>query len=585
MNGKQSKAAKDKCQEPSTFVSGGSTTKARAVLTMKAALKKHLHAKYSISSRIHFLRPIDSILTAARDTPYIEHKFLQDFDESKEYLRRFYRRKETKEKVAQLCEYFKFHYEIPRLFMDTFIQTIDSFHDRRRHKIYQQVKRLIGKENIVGDESTDQKTEEAAKQHYYSMVLKGLKPSQRMAERAVPSPASDTLQRIVGQLESARDNRSFDDLSITITDHFKENQHAFASFLNRADGKDQVFRPTVAPTHSKVISRKSQTSGLDLESAGIKDMHLHKQKKPTIVKVNTSAMKEATGLKTIIGKALVEPKRSPRENLISNSRAAKPMQSHGQTSKLASMELSSLQKKSMITINNFRKEIEDFHLANSLSGRNRPAFKTFVDKAVPLASGPKSISPRLNVLASSRTGIDSVKLLAAEPSPKLKAKFLMSLSKETGLSQSSSLKQKLVAAKSTGNLNERSAEKSAGRRNKAASKDKHRSSSNQWSTSSRASLANFPASPRDFILVKRLKTEDNGEKAFDRKLSSLSRINVLGKKTSLGGHPSITSTAMDLKLNLGQQASGSKPPPAKQTTSKPFSSFRSRSKMSSMNIN
>lgn len=585
MNVKQSMAAKERCQEPSTFVSAGSTTKSRALLTMKAALKKHLHTKYSISSRIHFLRPIDSILSTARDTPYIEFKFEQDFNESKEYFRRFYRRKETKEKILQLVEYFKFHYEIPRLFMDSFIQIIDSFHDRRRHQIYQQVKRLIGKENIVGDESTDQKNEEAPKQHYYSMVLKGLKPGQLVAEKKLPSLASDTLHRIVGQLESARNDRSYEDLSITVTDHFKENQQAFLKFLVRAEATEKDSKAKCLKQHVPGHSKKSQRSEVDFDEADANDMKLRKQKKPTIVKVNSSVAKDFNGFKSIIGKALIEPKRSPRENYVPTTRNVKPIGTNLQNSKLSSMELSSFQKKSMITINNFRKEIEEFHLANSLSGRNRPAFKTFVEKGISVASGAKSISPKMNLLTSTRSGLDSMKILNAEPSPKLKTKFLMNMSKEGSLPQTSSTKQQLVTVRSTGNLNERSDDKNGLRRIKPTSKDKQRSNSNQWSTSNRASIGNISSSPRDFILIKRMKTEEQSEKVFERKLSSLSKFNVVSKKMSLGGHPSITSTAIDLKQSLSKQASGTKHLSSKQMSSKPFSSFRSRNKINSMNIN
>lgn len=584
MNGKLLKAGKDRCQEPSTFVSGGSTTKAQAVGAMQAALKRHLQTKYSISSRIHFLRPIDSIVTASRDHVYVEFKFWQDYHDNSEYLRRFYKRRETKAKINQLCEYFKYHYEIPRIFLEGYIQIIDSFHDRRRHKIYQQVKCMIGKENIVGDESAEDHLENEQKK-FFSSILKGMKLGPTPITKAVSQPtASDTLQRIVGQLESARGERSYADLSITVTDHFKEKQMNFAQFMNGNQTEIQRRVSSILKRHGSSDTKADQGSLDKGNKMQPSELQLKKQKKPTVVKVNPALSKDIKSIKNVIGKALVEPKRSPRENMMSSSRVNKVGSTIKGSMKTDLRESTSIHKKSLATINNFRKEIEEFHLANTLSARNKGVFKSLLDKNQVGELNTKSISPKLNLLSSSRAGMDSLRLLKTEASPTLRAKFVMDWTTENKNSIRTTQGQQLVTVKSTGNLNERSADKPGISRIKNQSRDRQRSGSNQWSSTNRASIANISSSPRDFILIKRLKTEESAERVFERKPSSYSKFNVVNKKPSLGNTPSITSTAMDLKQGLGRHTPGAKPG-LKPSGSKPFNSFRSRSKIGSMNIN
>lgn len=584
MNGKQTKAGKDRCQEPSTFVSGGSTTKAQTVGAIQAALKKYMQTKYSISSRIHFLRPIDSIVTASRDQLYVEHKFLQDYDDNSEYMRRYYKRRETSAKINQLCEYFKYHYEIPRIFLEGYIQIIDSFHDRRRHKIYQQVKCMIGKENIVGDESAEDHNDGEPKR-FYSAILKGVKFGPIPITKAVTQPtASDTLQRIVGQLESARGDRSYADLSITVTDHFKEKQQNFVHFLNGTQPDFMKKISAVLKRHGSSDYKATMTSTDTPQLMQMNEMQLKKQNKPTVVKVNPLLTKDIKGIKSIIGKALIEPKRSPRENMISSSRVAKLSNAIKQRGKNEYRESTSIHKKSIATINNFRKDIEEFHLANSLSTRNKAVFKSLLDKNPNGEPSAKSISPKLNLMTSTRMGMDSMKILKTEASPKLRAKFLMDFTKDIKSKVRSSQTQQLVTVKSTGNLNEESADRLGISRPKHGSRDRQRSGSNNWSSTNRASIGNISTSPRDFILIKRLKTEENSDKLLERKQSSYTKFNVINKKMSLGGQSSITSTAMDLKKGLTKHLSNSKAN-LKPATSKAFNSFRSRSKIGSMNIN
>jgi hypothetical protein len=594
MTSKHNPAVKDRCQEPSTFVSGVGQSRAQAVATLQAALKSHIQAKYAISSRIHYLRPIDAILGGVREHTYIDFRFQEDFSSQKELMRRFYKRREAKEKVVQLCEYFKYHYEIPRIFTENFIHIIDGFHDRRRHQIYQKVKQLIGKENIVGDESNEEerRAAENQKQAGYSLVLKGLRLNAGRPQMKTFHPApGDTLQRIVSQLGTGSHHNSVSELSVITTDNFKERQNSFLKFMHKTEPDEGPKEPSILKRSGSSGKQTQVQPEAPVSKEGI-ELVLKKQKKPTIVKVKPSLLKDSNGLKKLVGKALLEPKKSPRENMINGSRSKLVNGPIKPTVKTEPSEIKPQFKKSMVTINNFRKEIEDFHLAQSLSSRTSGLFKSFLEKG--MLTTNKSSSPQLNLLTSTRAGLNSMNILNSEPSTKMKVKFLMNLSKDIKQVQkvatSPQASQKLLSVRSTGHLKEKSLDKSESTRTKQAS-NHDMNPPGAWMPQNRASFSNPNANPRDFVLIKRLKSEDKGsqEKAtFERKLSTSSKFNLSTKKLSLGGNVSISKPKPEDKAIHLKQNSASKTTKSGvmgTSSQRNLSSFRSRSKIGSMNIN
>lgn len=63
-------------------------------------------------------------------------------DENMERLNRFYYKKEHKKKITKLTEYYKFHCEIPRLFMIPIIKVVNSHHNKKRRLKYYEVNKL-----------------------------------------------------------------------------------------------------------------------------------------------------------------------------------------------------------------------------------------------------------------------------------------------------------------------------------------------------------------------------------------------------------------------------------------------------------
>ena len=82
-------------------------------------------------------------------------------DDIDEYLKRYYLRNEFNGKLNLLSEYYKFHSDIPRLFMQPIDLILNKYYDKKRKFEYHRISKLIEDENkknpnrppkgIVGD--------------------------------------------------------------------------------------------------------------------------------------------------------------------------------------------------------------------------------------------------------------------------------------------------------------------------------------------------------------------------------------------------------------------------------------------------
>lgn len=64
-------------------------------------------------------------------------------DEDEEYLKRYYAITENGHKMQQLCEYYKYHSDVARLFMLPTTTILNKFIDRKRKLEYERVSNLI----------------------------------------------------------------------------------------------------------------------------------------------------------------------------------------------------------------------------------------------------------------------------------------------------------------------------------------------------------------------------------------------------------------------------------------------------------
>jgi hypothetical protein len=66
------------------------------------------------------------------------------FDDSQERLNRFYYSSELDRKLQKLTEYYKFHSEVPRIFMLPLMKVMNNFHnDKRKINYYKVFNRIL----------------------------------------------------------------------------------------------------------------------------------------------------------------------------------------------------------------------------------------------------------------------------------------------------------------------------------------------------------------------------------------------------------------------------------------------------------
>lgn len=132
-------------------------------------MRHSLFLKYSQSQNYHYTKGINEILGNCRTTNNILFKDLLFYDTKEEMLNKIYNT--NSEKLKMLGEYykvfvnnrkyFKFHNDIPRMFMLPAIISLNYYHDKRRRLEYFRIAKMIEDENrnnpdkppkgIVGD--------------------------------------------------------------------------------------------------------------------------------------------------------------------------------------------------------------------------------------------------------------------------------------------------------------------------------------------------------------------------------------------------------------------------------------------------
>lgn len=124
-------------------------------------LHQNLYDKFSQSQNYYYTRDLNDLLQGSRTKFTIKFRDYQVFDEREEYLKRMYSRFEYPQKIKLLTEYYKFHQDIPRLFMQPLCNSINHMHDKKRRIEFYRIAKIIEEENkknpnkppkgIVGD--------------------------------------------------------------------------------------------------------------------------------------------------------------------------------------------------------------------------------------------------------------------------------------------------------------------------------------------------------------------------------------------------------------------------------------------------
>jgi len=108
---------------------------------------KALYSKYSSSQNYYYTKDINDILANAKVPSVIFFRDIEVFEECEEYLKRFYRGAEYDGKIKMLTEYYKYHQDIPRLFMFPIINTLNRYHDKKRRLDYLRITKMLRDQN------------------------------------------------------------------------------------------------------------------------------------------------------------------------------------------------------------------------------------------------------------------------------------------------------------------------------------------------------------------------------------------------------------------------------------------------------
>ena len=79
----------------------------------------------------------------------IEFTYNVEFEDKNEYLQKLYGKKEIKVKQKLIKEYYKYHNEVPRWFMENITPTMSKHHDNKRKLQFHQI---IKKNKKIKDE-------------------------------------------------------------------------------------------------------------------------------------------------------------------------------------------------------------------------------------------------------------------------------------------------------------------------------------------------------------------------------------------------------------------------------------------------
>ena len=398
-------------------------------------LMDHLKIKYSLWEKVYYSRSIDLILESSKSPESINLKYTLESDDRKEYLRRFYKKKETKQKLPQLFEYFKYHYEIPRIFILRIVDIVDGFYDRKRHQIYHQVKQLIGKDNIVGDDEYDGLEQvQTQPKVAYSLLLKKMnigcsKDVSRLHQEE--QVVNDSLQMIVRHLnklkfKSTGHNMELSEMGLS---YFENKKKDFNIFIQNATAKTHKKSSTESKKHingqnnfDHIVTMSTRPS-LRIDAP----LNMFKKRKPALVsQVSQRELLDSSPMKqkyTQLEQS--SQKKAPKTGLqhtarkLLNNTTKRKASIHND--KNLNVNINLQQKK---IINEFRNEITKFQTihVNKTSQRNNPLFKSVRESRGDLGSA-KSFSPKIKILGQSSSQYNVAQLMSSQPSKLFKTKL------------------------------------------------------------------------------------------------------------------------------------------------------------------
>jgi len=149
-------------------------------------INRALYYKYASSQNYYYTKEINDILNNARKKHVIYYKDLIVSTEEEEYISSYFNNEGYTSMIPQLLEYYKFHKEIPRLFMLPTTEVLNDYHNKKRRVEYKRIKEFLKKNK------QEQGLEESSKED--SSSLKEKNPQVK--------PLATNDSKILAELES-----------------------------------------------------------------------------------------------------------------------------------------------------------------------------------------------------------------------------------------------------------------------------------------------------------------------------------------------------------------------------------------------
>lgn len=118
--------------------------------------QKILSSKYNTQMQ-SLCSPLLNILEDPKSPEYHRYTELLGLEEPEEMLSRRYLPRELLPKLRELTRFYKFHLEVPRLFMTGKYLVIHQFYDQKRRDNYDRVRRMLQAEQVPEDTDDNRK--------------------------------------------------------------------------------------------------------------------------------------------------------------------------------------------------------------------------------------------------------------------------------------------------------------------------------------------------------------------------------------------------------------------------------------------
>lgn len=143
----------------------------------------YFYQKFASSQNYYFTKDINSFISNQPTPNVILFQENLTLNDPQENLKRFYQHKEIPNRLEVLTEYYKFHIEVPRMFMLPVSETINKYHDKKRRINYIKVTKMIGLplaeiikiNDSESEESVSQKSEDSYHPSLVSLLPSTLK--------------------------------------------------------------------------------------------------------------------------------------------------------------------------------------------------------------------------------------------------------------------------------------------------------------------------------------------------------------------------------------------------------------------------